>query len=250
MASRGDARGGGPERAFLAALPETGTVRLDREEAHHLVRVRRVRAGDEVVLFDGRGGTRRGRLVDADPVSASVEILGAYPDREPRREVTVACALPASGRADDLVAALAELGVSRLVPLACRRGAADAALSVGRRRERFERLVREAAKVNGRSRFLAIEEVRAPREAVGLPGARPYADLCVLLDTDPALPRLTTALGGGEAPCLLLVGPEGGFTDEEAEEVRGAGAGLASLGTCVLRTETAAVAAAAVALAM
>jgi 16S rRNA (uracil1498-N3)-methyltransferase len=250
MASRGDARGGGPERAYHATLPETGSVRLDREEAHHLVRVRRVRAGEEVVLFDGRGGSKRGRLLDADAGGATVEVLAPYPDREPRRAVTVACALPASGRADDLVVALAELGVSRLVPLACRRGAADAADAAKRRHERFERLVREAAKVNGRSRFLSIEDVRAPRDAVGVPGRRPFADLCVLLDTDPALPRLPAALGDATAPCLLLVGPEGGFTDEEAAEVRGAGARLASLGTCVLRTETAAVAAASVALAM
>lgn len=250
MASRGDARGAGPERAYVAALPLDGTVRLDREEGHHLVRVRRARPGDEVVLFDGRGGTRRARLLEADASAPLLRIEGEYPDREPRREVTVACALPAAGRADDLVAALAEMGVSRLVPLACERSGADPSEVLGRRRERFERIVRESAKVNGRSRLLTVEPARTPLATVGAPGARPFADLGILLDTDPGLPRLPQVLGPGTSPCLLLVGPEGGFTAEEATALRGAGALPASLGACALRTETAAVAAAAIALAV
>jgi 16S rRNA (uracil1498-N3)-methyltransferase len=69
----------------------------------------------------------------------------------------------------------------------------------------------------------------------------------VLLDTEPMLPPLTSVLGGGVAP-MLLVGPEGGFTDQEVETCRREGVPGASLGACALRTELAAVAAAAVAL--
>jgi 16S rRNA (uracil1498-N3)-methyltransferase len=69
----------------------------------------------------------------------------------------------------------------------------------------------------------------------------------VLLDTDPELPGLPSVLAAAASP-LLLVGPEGGFTDEEVAACRGAGVPGASLGACALRTEIAAVAAAAVAL--
>ena len=57
MATAGDRRGPGPERAYVCPLPPAGEVRLGPEESRHLVRVRRVAAGSEVVLFDGRGGS-------------------------------------------------------------------------------------------------------------------------------------------------------------------------------------------------
>ncbi len=247
MATAGSSRGAGPERAFVAPLPESGTVSLDREEGHHLVRVRRVRRGDEVVLFDGEGGTRLARLVDPRADAPVLEVLGPYPDREPARAVVVAAALPGAGRAADMLFALAEIGVRAFVPLRCERSTLDAGDLLERRGERFARLVREAAKVSGRSRLLRLEAPRAPAEVAG-PSA-------VILDTDPALPRLAAVLGPAlEAPApdpgetTLLVGPEGGFTPAEIAAVLAAGGRAASLGTCALRTETAALAAAAVAL--
>jgi 16S rRNA (uracil1498-N3)-methyltransferase len=248
MATRGDGRGPGAERAFLDALPATGPVRLDADESRHLVRVRRARVGDTIVLFDGRGGTRRARLVAADAEGALLEVEGDAPDREPRRRVVVGCGLPSAGRADDLVASLAEAGVTLLVPLLCARSAPDAEEAPSRRRARWARIVREAAKVNGRSRLLEIGEAGAPTDVLGREVARLDGGVACLLDPDPGLPPLAEALGPGPKPCLLLVGPEGGFTDEEVEGLRRAGAHAASLGACALRTETAALAAAAIAL--
>lgn len=247
MATAGGARGPGPERAFARPLPAAGPVRLDAEESHHLVRVRRAREGDPVVLFDGKGETRLARLAVADPKGASLEIEGPYPDREPSRRVTVLCALPAAGRADDLVSALAEMGVSRLVPLICARSGPDAAEAAGRRRERFERIAREAAKVNGRSRILDVGPALAPLPALAewRTGGRDVT--AVLLDTDPSLPDLAARVDDAVS-CALFVGPEGGFTDAEVASLKEADVVAASLGACALRTETAAFAAAAIAL--
>jgi 16S rRNA (uracil1498-N3)-methyltransferase len=245
VATAGGARGPGPERAFAARLPESGTVRLDAEEGRHLVRVRRTRVGDAVVLFDGRGGTRLGRLVDADPSGPAVEVVGPYPDREPTRRVAVASAFPGAGRADDLVVALAECGVDRLVPLRCERQAVDPDDLLRRRADRFERLAREAAKVNGRSRCLRVEAPRAPADVAAAPGEGGRA---LLLDPDPSLPRVVSLLPSIQAP-VLLVGPEGGFTDGEIHAILALGVPAACLWECALRTETAAVAAAALALA-
>ena len=243
MATAGDSRGPGPERAFAPALPPAGgEVVLGPEESHHLVRVRRARADDVVVLFDGLGGTVRGRLREAAPRRAVVAVEAPYPDREPPRPVVLAVSLPEPGRADDLVASLAELGVGRLVPLVAARTPRGREALPDRRRARWERLCREAAKVNGRSRLL---EVAAATPLAAVLAAAPAA---CLLDPDPAAPRLASLLAAEGPLPWLLVGPEGGFTDAEVAAARAAGARRARLGTVALRTGTAALAAAAQAL--
>jgi 16S rRNA (uracil1498-N3)-methyltransferase len=262
VATAGERRGAGPERAFHAPLPATGTVRLDAEEGRHLVRVRRARAGDEVVLFDGRGTTRLGRLLDEDvgkDGGPHVLLVGDAPAREPRRDVAVAVAFPGAGRTDDLVSSLAELGVDLVVPLETARGEVDPAALLARRAERFERLAREAAKVSGRAHLLRVAPARPLAALLRGAGAVPVAPRApgerrppegyapVLLDTDPSLPPLPEVLRAVRDP-ILLVGPEGGFTDEEVAACLAGGVPAASLGFCALRTDLAAVAAAAVAL--
>lgn len=246
MATHGAARGPGPERAWHAALPLVGPVTLDPQESAHLVRVRRVQVGDDVVLFDGRGATRRARLVDADPRAAGLVVEGDAPDREPGRALTLAVSLPEPGRADDLVQALAWLGVARLVPLVCERtprGRADLARA---RAARWERLAREAAKGNGRSRLLEIE---APRPFADL-AAHPPPEGVVVLDPDPTAPRLLERLPPGAPLPWLAIGPEGGFTLAELTAARGAGAPVVHLTATALRVELAALAAAAIALSL
>ncbi|MDJ0974831.1 MAG: RsmE family RNA methyltransferase [Planctomycetota bacterium] len=244
MATGGDRPGSGPERAFAPDLPEAGPVTLDADESGHLVRSRRARAGDPVVLFDGAGTTRFGRLTTADARAAVVEVEGPYADREPGRPIRIATAMPEAGRADALVSSLAELGVATLKPLTFARSPSGRDALPARRADRWARIVREAAKVNGRARFL---EIAAPGafETWVASGAAPV----VLLDPDPAAPRLVDALAGagGDALPWLVVGPEGGFTDAERDAARRRDAGVARLGATALRVQTAAVAAAAVA---
>ncbi|MFO0934081.1 MAG: RsmE family RNA methyltransferase [Planctomycetota bacterium] len=199
-------------------------MRLSADESHHLVRARRVAVGDEVVLFDGVGTTRLGRLVATGRDGADVEVLGPAPDRVPRREVVVATAWPDGARADDLVAALAELGVTTVVPLRTARAQEDVGARVDRRRERYARLAIEAAKVNGRARLL---EVAAPAPLATVLASRGDG-AGVLLDTDPALPPLAATLGTARR-VVLLVGPEGGFTPAELDEAARAGFARASL---------------------
>lgn len=242
MATAGGQRGGGPERAHAPDLASGPAVRLSPEESRHLVRVRRARAGDVVVLFDGRGGSAVGTLVEADPRAACVRVEGPYPDREPRREVTLAVALPEPPRADLLVGVLAEMGVARLVPLLTARTHPRRAAMAVERAPRWHRLAVEAAKVNGRARLLEIAEP--------LPYARALAAPAVLLDPDPGAPLLPGLLPATGALPRLLVGPEGGFTPGELDEARAAGVPRARLGAAVLRVENAALAAAAIALAV
>jgi len=243
VATAGDRRGPGPERAYAPDLPSgVGEVVLSPEESHHLVRVRRVRPEDPVVLFDGAGGSVLGQLVEAVPGRAVVAVEGPYPDREPTRPLVLAVSLPEPGRSDDLVASLAELGVARLVPLLAARTPRGRDALPARRRERWGRIAREAAKVNGCSRLLRIEPVARFDAVVA------EAPAACVLDPDPEVPRLASVLPAhGDLP-WLLVGPEGGFTDDEVASAERAGALRVRLGPLALRTSTAAIAAAALTL--
>lgn len=244
MSTAGAARGAGPERAWHPDLGDASSeVTLDREESAHLVRVRRVAGGDDVVVFDGRGTLRAGVLVVADPRAARVRLGDAYPAREPLRALEVRASLPEPARADDLVAALAELGVARLTPLVCARTPPGRDGLLERRAARFERAAREALKVNGLAHALQVGTSPVPfLEALEGEGW--------LLDTEPGLPLLGACVAGAEAgPAVLWVGPEGGFHDDELAAAYAAGRTRASLGGAALRTGTAALVASGVVLA-
>lgn len=226
----------------MAELPAQGEVVLDADESRHLVRSRRVAEGEVVVLFDGKGGSRFATVLDADPRGTRLELGGDAPDREPRHPLTLVVSPPEGGRADDLVGALAELGVTRLAWVETARTPPRRLASTARRLERQQRRAREAAKINGRSRVMDVVSVGAlePWLAAQAPAS------VLLLDPDPGQPGLLEALAGQPTRShVLVVGPEGGFTPEECALAASAGHGRARLGTCVLRVGTAALAAAA-----
>jgi 16S rRNA (uracil1498-N3)-methyltransferase len=243
MATRGDGRGAGPERAFVAQLPAEGQVTLDVEESRHLLRARRVQVGDTVVLFDGRGQGRFAELLSGDGRSATLLVGSPAPGREPARAVRIACSLPEAGKADDLVAMLAELGVAQLQPIVCARTDPARAALPERRARRWARLNREAAKVSGCNRFLVV---CASETLAAFLTASSTEDV-LLLDPDPAAPSLVDVLPVEGTLPWLVVGPEGGFTDAELAQARDAGHQTVRLGTCALRTGTAATSAAAIA---
>jgi len=217
-----------------------GEVVLDGEESAHLVRVRRVAAGQIVVLFDGLGATGIGTLTQADPRAAVVALTGPHPARLPARLVRLAVSLPEPARADRMVAMLAELGVSELMPLTCARTDPGRRTLAGRRAKRWTRAAREALKVNGGAHALRIHPTKAFAELVG-----PES---LLLDPDPDAPPFAECLGATDPTPWILIGPEGGFTEAELVTAVEAGTHTARLGGLALRTGTAALAAAAVAL--
>lgn len=226
------------ERFHLTTAPDAGRACLEGDEARHLVRVLRARVGDEVTLFDGRGGSWSARVstIARDRVVLDVGAL-LPPAPPPRVEVSLAVALPKGDRQKWLVEKLTELGTARLVPLVTARGVAEATASA---RTRLERVVIEACKQCRRDVLLEIAEPATVQQVV--------ADVprgVQLLLADPAGAAPEALALGGAARRIVLVGPEGGFTAEEADLATAAGALRVSLSRHVLRVETAAIAAAA-----
>lgn len=208
---------------------------LEGDEAVHLARVLRLRPGDEVELFDGRGGVGRFRLAEVGRRRSRLELLSRR-GAAPALPFAVHCAVatPKGKRAHRLVEALTELGAASYAPLVCARSAARPPEP-----ETALRWAQEACKQCGRDLLPAIAP---PLAAENVPARVREHPLSLLLDPRGAVP-LREALPATPCSTLLLVGPEGGFTDAERETFAAAGARSVVLGPSVLRIETAAAAA-------
>jgi 16S rRNA (uracil1498-N3)-methyltransferase len=208
---------------------ESGVVHFPEGEAHHILRVVRLKPGDACRVVDGRGGRFRVRL-EGDENDLQGIVLEARREVEPSRRLDLGFpVLRLRARTDWLIEKCVEVGVDRFVPISWERSLKGVS---GGSQSRWERIIREAMKQSERAWLpeLISEERPAP--------ATDGRDLVILADPagDGSLPDLSTA-----ASVLLLIGPEGGVTASEREDLRARGAALWNLGTNRLRAETAAV---------
>lgn len=214
-------------------------VRFDPEEAHHLARVLRLRPGAVVEAADGVGRVYTVRLETVAAREAWGVIVGeAPPSRESPCAITLAQAILKGDRMAWLVQKATELGVARIVPLETARVVAHVPVEGGvGRRSRWERVAREAVKQCGRSAVPVVEPPRTLGEVLAGAAGHEAVWLCWEGGGTPvgALARRT----GRVRRFLLLVGPEGGFTDDEVARAQEAGASLVGLGPRTLRAESA-----------
>jgi 16S rRNA (uracil1498-N3)-methyltransferase len=225
------------ERFYLAAPPQAGRAALVGDEARHLSRVLRARIGDEVRVFDGRGGEWIARVAAIGRDDVALDLGPPVPGRPaPGRSLTLAVALPKGDRQKWLVEKLTELGVARLVPLLTARGVAEATPSAV---ERLHRGVIEACKQCGRNTLMEIGE---PTTLESLAARHPDARRLIAHPDGEPLPGGCAA---ATQAIVAAVGPEGGFTDDELAAAAQHAFSRVSLGPLILRIETAAIALAA-----
>jgi len=232
-------------RFFLdAPLAAEGRFALPRALTHHALRVLRLRDGDAVTLFNGRGGEYHGRLVAAGQKadSASVEIMAFDPrEAELPFAVTIAQGLSGGDKMDWTIEKAVELGAAAIQPLACARSVVRLnAERAAKRQLHWQALVDAACAQCGRNR---VPPVHAPAALRDWLSGVPANALKLMLS-----PRGERALSAIAAPrpdqaVLLLVGPEGGFAPEEEAAAQAAGFLPVTIGPRILRTETAAAAA-------
>lgn len=230
---------------FFAGAPEPGEpVALAPEDARHALRSLRLREGEQFTSSDGAGALARCRVVRAANLLVEGEVIERTVEPSPRPRLSVLLSPPKGERLTWAVQKLAELGVDRIVLVeaarSVRRWEGERAARVG---PRLEAVVREASK-QARRRFLPAVEGPLPWAEAVVPDAEPTVVLW-----ERAAEGLVGALPNDPEALSLVVGPEGGIPREDALAAERAGARLAGLGPTMLRTETAAVAGAAVALA-
>ena len=230
----------------LAGVRPGDQVVVEGDEAHHAVAVRRMRSGEALVLTDGRGHRAAGTVTEAAKRRLGVVVheLEAVP--EPAPALTVVQALPKGDRGELAVEVLTEVGVARIVPWAASRSVAvwrgdRAARSLARWRV----TAHEAAKQARRAWFPVVSEPATTDEVSALLAA---ADLAVVLHEAAQTPLASLPVPEAGS-VVVVVGPEGGLTDEEVSAFAIAGGHGVRLGAEVLRTSTAGIAAAAALLA-
>lgn len=225
---------------------ERRTVRLAAEEARHLSDVLRLGPGDEVFVFDGEGTEYRCRIGEAGRGQALLEVCEEVEASRPSSplKLTLCVALLKGEKFDLVVQKATELGVASIVPVETK--FADVRVKDGadalRRLARWKRIALEAAKQSGRA---TLPETFGPT---------PFASVIESEAAEAAPCRLLFSERGGRSlleairewpkdlkRVAALVGPEGGWAEEELERARLAGWSVVTLGGRVLRAETAAI---------
>jgi 16S rRNA (uracil1498-N3)-methyltransferase len=226
----------------LAGARVGGAVELVGDEARHATVVRRIRVGEQVALTDGAGTTVVGTVSTTSKTSltATVSEVARTPRESPR--LVVVQALPKGDRGELAVAMLTEVGADVIVPWAASRSVAvwrgeRAAKSLAKWRS----TAREAAKQARRPWFPSVAELAGTSDVVAL---LRDAALAVVLHEAGRQPLAALEVPA-DGDVVVVVGPEGGISDEELAAFAKVGAEPLRLGTSVLRTSTAGVAAAA-----
>jgi 16S rRNA (uracil1498-N3)-methyltransferase len=218
-----------------------GKTHLSDAQARYLRDVLRLEVGDAIEVFGDAGIVGRGCVSDLGREGVAIEITEIEPAGPVVSRLAVAAAVPKAARADWMVEKLAELGVGEFFPMATERGVV---LPKGDKKyERWGRLAAEASRQSGRDSVMKIHPLTTMGELL----AAPTESVRWHLSTRDDAMGMLDLLASPPESLMLLVGPEGGWTDEETGFFASAGISGVRLTNTTLRVETAAVAAAAIA---
>jgi len=223
--------------AVTGVAPGSALV-LDGDEGRHAATVKRIRVGEQIVLTDGVGTSATCTVTDAGRASLTLRVESTVYAARPDPLITVVQAIPKGDRGELAVEMLTEIDVDRIVPWAASRSVAV---------WRGERAAKSLAKWRSSARAAAkqarrswLPEVTAPVTTDEVVALIAEADLAVVLHESAQVPLAALALGDLKR-VLVVVGPEGGLSDEELAAF--SEADVVRLGQSVLRSSTAGVAA-------
>lgn len=222
-----------PRLFVRASLSEGARVELDAAQANYLGNVMRLGAGAELLVFDGSSGEWLGRVAHAAKKRMTLTVERRTREPETIPDAWLAFAPVKRAQTDWLVEKATELGVAKLIPVMTQRTVAERV-----KLERLQAIAIEAAEQCGRTRLPEIAEPVALKQLLA---GRDSGRRLYFADEGGGEPAASAFKSGAT---LILIGPEGGFTDEERRLVRAAHNSVPiSLGPRILRAETAALAA-------
>ena len=226
-------------------------MRIGGDAAQQIRRVLRMRPGDRFSLLDGLGFEYQVVLAEFEKDEVWAEVLGKVQvQTEPDHRVSLCLSLlNKPDKFEWVLQKATELGAARFVPIIAERSVTGSVRSM--RRERWERIIQEAAEQSGRGLIPALAEpaylkaaLDTESQTLSRVGATEQAHVAIM----PELCGSETILsplrkGGRPQTASIYIGPEGGFTEDEIAIAQGAGVAIVTLGPRILRAETAAVAA-------
>ena len=220
---------------FVDDLPTTvgGCYDFANDDANHAIRVLRMQVGDEFMLSDGNGSWSQVVATEVKKKSMQVRVMDSGFQPPLATTITVVQAIPKGDRAKEAIELLTEAGVDRIVPWASAR-------SIGKGSEKFAVTAREASK---QSRRFRIPEVTELATTAQICEAIKISDLAIAFH-ESATTKLSDQVSSHNVEHLLIIiGPEGGLTDEEISAFTQAGAKVALMGRPILRSAHAGIAA-------
>ena len=228
-------------RRWIADEAHADRALLLGQNAQHLVRVLRAQVGQEFdVAADGH--VRVGKIVRISDDRVEFE-LGEPVAAGPVLDLTLLVSIFRFDRMEWAIEKATELGVARIVPIVARRTDAHLAKAADKRVDRWRRIAKEAAQ---QSRRLDVPEIDNPKKLAD--SIKQIAGTRILLAETEQERTLKSQLQNVSQPVTLAFGPEGGWTEDEIRQFEAAGWATATLGSTILRAETAIIAAVAIAI--
>lgn len=236
----------GEHRRFIINTDqiENGVATLDKGIARQITRVLRLKQGDRIYLLDGTGKEHNAEIFHLSNDSVLARIIGtSISDTEPNLFLSLAVCIPKGNKLELIVQKCTELGISEIIPVQSERTIVH--LDTRRQAERLERwrkIAAEAAEQCDRSKAPEIKSViNFPK----LTAEIGRFDLPLIAWEEECQTSMRDVLRehSDAKSVLMIIGPEGGFSESEVKSVISAGAKCVSLGKRVLRNETAAIAA-------
>lgn len=202
---------------------------LDKELTHQMSRVLKLSDGEQIELFDGNGASYGATIESMTKNSVDISIIKVTQSKKPDREVCLFLSILKKENTEFAVEKAVEIGVSEIVPIITAR-----TIKTGIKKDRLVSIIKEATEQSGRTYVPKLHESMDFDDA--LVYAKNNFDRTVLFD-----PKGTLFQSGKELKVAVIVGPEGGFTNEEILNAQSHGIEVCSLPTHILRGETAAI---------
>lgn len=230
------------DRFYISITPSASEVWLEGKEAHHILHVKRAEPGDKITLFNGKGLEYLANIIEISHNKLKVLIEQSRSiNREADVEITIAFSAPKGKLAALLIQKCTELGVKALIPIHCKRSIVDIRNKAAEKTEKWNKIVVETSKQCKRNFLTKIENVISFNSI--LKTLHDY-DLSLIACTELNTGSMKGVLD--EHPLakkiICLIGPEGGFTNDEIEIAEESGCIPVNIGNSTLRVETAAIA--------
>jgi 16S rRNA (uracil1498-N3)-methyltransferase len=228
-------------RVYVATpLAAPGEALLEGAAAAHVTRVLRLAPGAPLILFDGRGAEYAGAIVEVAKQRVRVRLDARHaPERDSPLALTLLQCLTRGEKMDLIVQKATELGVARLLPIAAARSLVPLQAALGARRlEHWIAIAAGACEQCGRNTLPLIEAAQTLPQALA---TLAHGTLRLVLDPQ-AAQSMSECLGAPASAIAVLIGPEGGLTEEERAQALRAGFRACRFGPRTLRAETAAIA--------
>ncbi len=215
-----------------------GVAYLCEEDARHATRVLRMKPGESAELF-AAGKRYAAILKSIEDGEVSLDVTAELPSTEAKLRITLYQGLPKADKMELIVQKAVELGCARVVPVAMSRCVVQLDAKDGRRKqERWQKIAREACKQSGRCEMMPVD---APISFRQLLAALPAHEAALVPWEDArgySLPRFH-ADHPGVTDAAIIIGPEGGMSEQEIGQMQAVGCKSVTLGPRILRTETA-----------